>query len=215
MVFFFWGDIMDLEKIYKTRWSVREYDTNVKISDDELKKIFDLVKLTPSAFNLQPWDFLVVRDQENKKKLRAIANNQKQVEDASATIVVIATVKKAVAAKKVFDKYVEDGVWDKEMAERRLENFKEQDNNLNLEERKLWSYRSAVLAAESLMLAAKHFGWDTGPMEGFDFNALQKEYNIPEEYYPVMLITIGKSKISQPDRQYRRPFNDIVHKEEF
>src|SRR5207245_812602 len=41
----------------------------------------------PSGYNLQPWRFIVVRDPDRKKELRAAAMGQPKVEEAGAVIV--------------------------------------------------------------------------------------------------------------------------------
>src|SRR5437879_13460319 len=57
------------------------------VPDDDLQKILQAGLSAPSGFNLQPWRFVVVRDAEQRKRLRAAAMNQQKVEEAPAMIV--------------------------------------------------------------------------------------------------------------------------------
>jgi len=59
----------------------------VPIHSADLEKIITAGLSAPSGYNLQPWRFVVVRDRDQKKKLRATAYNQAKVEEASAVIV--------------------------------------------------------------------------------------------------------------------------------
>src|SRR5215831_17381612 len=60
---------------------------DVPIHSADLEKIVRAGLAAPSAYNLQPWRFVVVRDREQKKKLREAAFGQAKVEEASAVIV--------------------------------------------------------------------------------------------------------------------------------
>ena len=53
--------------------------------------------------------------------------------------------------------------------------------------------RSCGMAAMTLMLAAKEMGYDTCPMDGFDFDAVAKLLNLPADHIPTMFVVIGKA----------------------
>src|ERR1700733_2296880 len=57
------------------------------VPDADLKKILQAGLQAPSGFNLQPWRFIVVRNPDQKKRLRAASYNQAKVEEASVMIV--------------------------------------------------------------------------------------------------------------------------------
>src|SRR6202051_4849325 len=57
------------------------------IPDADLMKILQAGLHAPSGYNLQPWRFIVLRNPEQKKKLRAASFNQAKVEEASVMIV--------------------------------------------------------------------------------------------------------------------------------
>ncbi len=71
--------------------------------------------------------------------------------------------------------------------------------------------RNGSLSAMMFMLAAKDKGWDTCPMIGFDPEAVKEILNIDDTHEIVMMITMGKEKVSsrQP-RGYRKPVNEFV-----
>ncbi|HEY9706732.1 MAG TPA: nitroreductase family protein, partial [Oculatellaceae cyanobacterium] len=52
-----------------------------------LEEILRLSIQSPSGYNLQPWRFVVVREQENKEKLKACAFNQRQVGEAPVVLI--------------------------------------------------------------------------------------------------------------------------------
>ena len=52
--------------------------------------------------------------------------------------------------------------------------------------------RSCGMAAMTIMLAAKEMGYDTCPMDGFDFDAVGKLLNLPADHIPTMFVVVGK-----------------------
>ena len=53
--------------------------------------------------------------------------------------------------------------------------------------------RSCGIAAQTLMLAAKEMGYDTCPMDGFDFDAVGKLINLPADHAIAMFVVVGKA----------------------
>jgi len=52
----------------KERRSVKHYDSNHKLSDEEIEKLMSLAVLSPTSFNIQNWRFVLVKDSEIRKK---------------------------------------------------------------------------------------------------------------------------------------------------
>ena len=81
---------MLVSQALERRRAIRDYDPNYIIPDEVFRQVISLVKLTPSAMNLQPWEFILVKSPAAKKTLRGCAMNQYQIELASATVIVMA-----------------------------------------------------------------------------------------------------------------------------
>ena len=60
------------------------------VPENDLKKILDAGLSAPSAYNLQPWRFVVVREVEQRARLRRAAMNQLKVEEAPVVVVACA-----------------------------------------------------------------------------------------------------------------------------
>ena len=80
---------MELTEAIKRRRSVRRFKSD-PVDDKIIKKIIELGNLAPSAGNLQPRDFIVVKDKEVRFALAQAALNQTFVYDAPVVIVVCA-----------------------------------------------------------------------------------------------------------------------------
>lgn len=198
---------MNFSELAQARHSVRHYTPGLSIDDDELTAIFADVALSPSSFNLQHWQFVVVREPARKRELRGMAFGQQQVEDCAAAIIVCGRLDAHADAPRIYedapapmrDKFVPmiAAVYERQPALQREE-----------------AVRSGALAAMSLMYAAKARGWDTGPMIGFDAAKVSTFLGLDAQTVPVMLVVLGKAlNGEQPQRLYRRPLDEIVRLE--
>ena len=84
---------MEVIDAIKARRSIRRFQSR-EIDDDVIKEIIALGNLAPSAGNLQPRDFVVVKEQETKENLAHAALNQDFVAKAPVVIVVCANIKR-------------------------------------------------------------------------------------------------------------------------
>jgi nitroreductase len=103
-----------LSTVIRERRSVRKYDPGFMISQEEILDILKEATLAPSSSNLQPWKFIVIQDEETKRELRSIANNQEQAETASAVIAVLATRKCIKMGKRFIAAPMKQATWTKQ-----------------------------------------------------------------------------------------------------
>lgn len=96
---------MLLEEI-KKRKSVRSYSEE-KISDETLNEILEAGRLAPSWVNVQPWKFIVIRDEKTKELLYKASGEQKQVLGANVIIACVADME--AWEKKNFGAVLEKG----------------------------------------------------------------------------------------------------------
>lgn len=70
--------------------------------------------------------------------------------------------------------------------------------------------RSCGMAAMTLMLAAREMGYDTCPMDGFDFDAVAKLLNLPPDHIPAMFVVVGKGIKAAMPRGGQLAMNEVV-----
>jgi nitroreductase len=198
-----------LSTVIRERRSVRKYDPNFKISKEEIEDILNEAILAPSSSNLQPWQFIVIQDQETKKELRAIANNQEQVETSSAVIAVIGDKEMYKNVEKVYHSAHEAGFMDEANMNRMIEGTNKMYPFAPDEIRANIASFDAGLVSMQLMLIAKAKGYDTVPMGGFDKQKFMEKFNLSDRYMPIVLIALGKA--AAPAFQTTRlPLEDVV-----
>lgn len=182
----------DLFTLIRARQSIRSYDPNWQISEQEIREMIGEAVLAPSSSNLQPWRFLVIHDPVLKEKLLPIANNQKQVVEASATIVLLGDTEAYKQADKIYERAVEAGM-PEDFKNSYVPRIKEYYAKLSPEAARAIALIDGGLVAMQFMLVAKARGYDTVPMGGFSPEKLIEEFKIPANYVPVMLIAVGKA----------------------
>ncbi len=80
---------MDTFQAIKSRRSIRSFNDKA-VSDEEIEKLIDAARFAPSAGNLQPWEFIIVKEPKTKRQLSVAALNQHFIEEAPIVIVVCA-----------------------------------------------------------------------------------------------------------------------------
>lgn len=199
----------DFFTVAKERRSVRHYDPNFKIDDADIREILDIAIQAPSSSNLQPWRFLVIKDQAKKEQLFPIANNQQQVKDASVVIAVLGDVEAYKNADRIYSENVNKGMMTQEIKEFYVGNIVKNYGSFSPEVANKVAMIDGGLVSMQIMLAAKAKGFDTVPMGGFNPEKFVEEFNVPKNYKPVMLISLGKGVKAGFDK-VRLPLDDVL-----
>jgi nitroreductase len=76
---------MEFYDVLKKRKSIRKYRPN-PVSDDALNRILEAGRIAPSAKNIQPWHFIVVRDQSTKESLIDACRGQRFIAEADVVL---------------------------------------------------------------------------------------------------------------------------------
>ncbi|GHH99485.1 nitroreductase family protein [Neobacillus kokaensis] len=178
--------------VIKERRSVRKYDPSFKIEREEILEMLEAATMAPSTSNLQPWEFIVFLNPEERKDLRAIAYNQEQIETATAVIAVLGDKEFYKNIDPVYDSMSAAGYINDASKEVLVGNAKKTYPYAPEEVRKNLATFDAGLTAMQFMLIAKERGYATGPMGGFDKVKFSERFNVSDRYFPIVLITLGK-----------------------
>ncbi|CAH0344016.1 nitroreductase family protein [Bacillus sp. CECT 9360] len=198
-----------LSNIIRERHSVRNYDPNHKIAREEIEEMLKEATLAPSSSNLQSWRFIVFQDEQAKKELREIANNQEQIETASAVIAVLGDTEMYKSVEKIYRANYEAGYMDEENMRRLIDSTNSTYPHATVEARKNIASFDAGLVAMQLMLIAKARGYDTVPMGGFDKEKFAERFDVSDRYIPIVLIALGKAA-GPAFQSSRLPVEDVV-----
>jgi nitroreductase len=195
---------MNVSTAIETRRSIKAYDADHRMTQAEIDRLMSLAMLSPTAFNIQNWRFVVLQDPALRQQVRAVSWDQAQVTDASILVVLVADLK---SWEKQPQRYWKD-------APKPVQDFLVPAIDLYYRDKEQVQrdegMRSCGMAAMTLMLAAKEMGYDSCPMDGFDFDAVAKLLNLPANHTPAMFVAIGKGIKEAWPRGGQLPMNEVV-----
>ena len=199
---------MDTLEAIRARRSVKSFKRHA-MSRAEIKELLELAILSPTSYNIQNWRFVTITGQPRKDELCRLSYGQKQVAEASLAIILCADLK----------------AWDRDPG-RYWKNLpkKDQDRiagairqayggNKTLEKDE--AFRSCCIAAQTIMLAAKSMGYDTCPMEGFEFDKVGELINLPEDHIITMMVLVGRKAKEPPARSGQLALSDVSFENHF
>jgi len=191
------------------RRAVKAFDPNHRLSESEVEQLLTLATFSPTAFNIQNWRFVVVRDPHLRRQIREVSWDQPQVTDASLFIVLCADLK---AWAKHPERYWRDVPEDlRNFIVPAIDGYYRGKEQVQRDE----AMRSCGMAAQTLMLAAQSMGYDSCPMDGFDFAAVGRLINLPADHVVAMFVAIGKGADAPWPRGGKLPLAEVVINDRF
>ncbi|MBK1877565.1 nitroreductase family protein [Pelagicoccus mobilis] len=188
----------------ETRRSIKHYDPEHVMPEEDLAELIRLTKLAPSSFNMQNYRLLVVRDKELRAQIRAAAWDQAHVTDASVLFILCGDINSHLADPSDYWSHAPQEVQD--MLGPMIKTFYEGKDQLIRDE----AIRSSALAGMTLMLAAKGMGYDSCPMVGFDPEKVSELIKLPDGYVLSFMVPVGKLAKDAWDRGARLPDEKVV-----
>jgi nitroreductase len=183
------------------------------VHEEDLKKIVRAGLEAPSGYNMQPWRFVVVRDPEQRKRLRQAAMNQPKVEQAPVMIVACGDTN---GWKEVLEEVTRIGRG-KGLTEEQIQRTRKGVTNYlgSHSEMSMWVTKQTMIAATTMMWMAEALGYDTAPMEGFNEDQVREVLGIPSRVRVIFLLGIGH--LAGDDKKYagRLPWSRTVFGERF
>lgn len=197
-----------VEAIHARR-AVKHFDVNHSMSEKEVNELLSLAVLSPTAFNIQNWRFLLITDEELRKQIRAVAWDQAQVTDASLFIVLCADLK---SWEKEPGRYWINAAQEvREFMIPAIDAYYRGKDQVQRDE----AMRSCGIVAQTLMLAAKSMGYDSCPMDGFDFEKVGELIHLPDDHVIAMCVAIGKGTQEAWPRGGQLALDEVVIKNRF
>lgn len=191
------------------RRSVKKFDPLHTMTDQEIERLMGAVILSPTSFNIQNWRFVLVTDLEVKRKFREIGWNQAQFSDCSLIVLVCGD---RMAYAQDTDRY-----WASAAPETReaivgmIRGYYDAHESARRDE----NIRSGGMAAMTIMLAAKAMGYDTCPMQGFDYAKAAELVNLPVNHDIIMAVTVGKAAEPARPRGGQLPLTEVCFRNSF
>ena len=174
--------------IIEKRRSIRKYK-ETPVEDDKLMQIINCGRLAPSDSNTQPWNFIIVRSEEMRKKVALVSHNQEWMAAAPVFIVSVADIR--VAIKDNVPISIDEDTPGIELKQIIID---------------------TAIAVENMVIAAEALGLATCWITWYTQEEIRQILGIPSDKYVVSIILLGYAD-QEPKARPRRPIEDLIRYE--
>ncbi len=195
----------------QARHAAKRFDPDRKIPKEHLEKILEIGRLSPSSFGMEPWRFLVIRDENLKAALRPVCWNQPQITECSDLLVIKALVgplapggdyPRAMLSRRDLPREMIEAYWKKYDAFS-TERFRSEGLGC-------WSTKQCYIAAGNMMTGAMTMGIDSCAIEGFEKEKVERILQIDVAKETLALIVAFGYRIKEAPEKVRLPLEEIV-----
>lgn len=198
----------------KWRYATKKFDTEKHISNEDLERLKEAMRLSVSSYGLQLYKILIIENPEIRQQLRAASYNQSQITDASKLVVfayhpfptseeisqfITRTANargKSSADLKGYELHIKGALGNK--------------SDIELEH---WASKQTYLAMANLINACAELKIDACPMEGFETEKYDEILDLKLQGLKTALITPIGYRAEDDETQYhkkvRRPSTEL------
>jgi len=192
----------DIIQSAEARYTAKAYNPDKKISDSDLEKIKELLRLAASSTNAQPWFFVIAGSDEGKARVAKATEglfgfNKNSVLNASHVVVFASRDELSEEfLETVLDQEEQDGRYDApEASKKQMHEGRKMFYNLHKEQlgdAVHWLDKQVYLNLGSFLLGVSALGIDATPMEGFDTELLDKELGLDAKgMHSLVIVPLG------------------------
>lgn len=177
----------DITDAMNWRYSVKDYDPTKKLSADDFQRLKDVLRLSPSATNIQPWHYVIADDDAGRARVAKGTDghheaNSSKIKNASHVIVFCS---RAYADDEYLSELLEkedaDGRFTEPKRKTQMDEKRKKSVNKHRfteKDEPYWLAKQVYISMGALLLGAATLGIDATPMEGVDFKVLDDELDL-------------------------------------
>ena len=181
---------MDTLATAKTRYATKAYNAEKKIPHAQFEKLLEILRFSPSSVNIQPWHFLIAETDEAKQRIASalrgnyIYNAAKVLNSSHTLVFCTRTDISAEYLEQLLQQDELSGRFKDETAKQGQRDTRQSYVEFYRNELKnlpAWMENQTYLALGQLLFAAGLEGIDATPMEGFDRDLINQEFDLAEK----------------------------------
>lgn len=180
---------LSFKEIVEQRHAAKGFNDQV-ISDALMAELVEMIRLTPTSFNLQPWKVKVVTEQSVKDQLLPASWKQPQVTTCSHLLVFCANMRLNELADKLESQMLADGTPEATVSFF-IGMIRQWVSSLDANGQLVWAQKQVYIALSHAMNGAKALGFDSCPMEGFVPVDYSRILELPDDLVPTVVLPLG------------------------
>lgn len=194
---------MDIIKLLQSRYTTKVYDLSFRLSEEQLATIKEVLRLSPSSINSQPWAFELIEDEALKSVLAEESrSNLERVKQASLLIVFY--------TYRDVETFIKERIDTQEPPVQSY--FHTYIASQGREAIQAWQTHQVYIALGVLLTSLASMGLDSTPMEGINIDKYDEILG-REKYRPVLAVLVGRhaeDDFNHPSRKNKQRRNDVI-----
>ncbi|WP_027380140.1 nitroreductase family protein [Chryseobacterium daeguense] len=186
----------------KSRYSVKKYNPQGSVSEEQIQELKEILHLSPSSINSQPWNFVFVSNPEVKQQLADASYFNKEKVLESSQLIVFQTLKNPAD----FEKQIEEN-----LPEGSINYYKTFVKPKGEAEIKSWLKHQVYLSLGVFLSACAAMEIDSTPMEGIETEKYDAILN-NEKYESLFAVVIGKKSDDDKNQPIHTPKKRLENK---
>ncbi len=193
---------MNVAQAMQSRYATKVFDADKKIAHDDVAQLLSVLRNAPSSVNTQPWHFIIASTEAGKARINSgatgpYAYNAPKVSGASHVIVLCSKIHMDDEyLTQLLEQEETDGRFAKDPSFKatyhKVRSTFVDLHRYELKDTQHWMEKQVYLNLGALLTSAAIMGVDALPMEGFDFPALDAEFDLRgQNLAPVAVVALG------------------------
>lgn len=197
---------MSFLEIAKNRYTTKRYNPNEKISEEKIEQLKEIIRLSPSSINSQPWQFIFVSDEKTKQKLASVSFfNEPKINEASHLVVF-----SAIDDIEKFEEQIQQNL--PEGSVNYYKNFVKPKGETEI---KSWLQHQVYLSLGFFLSACASLEIDSSPMEGIKPEEYDKILRL-NGYKTLFAVAIGYRDLEDTNQPTKNPksrlsLENVIH----
>lgn len=172
---------MDFLALAQSRYSTKKYNPEEKISDEKIEQLKEILRLSPSSINSQPWKFTIVADEQTKRQLAAASMFNEQKINEASHLVVFSAIDNLSRFEEQIKEHLPEGA---------VAYYNSFLKNQPQAEVKNWLQHQVYIALGFFLSASASLDIDSTPMEGIQSEAYKQILGL-DDYKPLFAVALG------------------------
>jgi nitroreductase/dihydropteridine reductase len=172
---------MNILDLIQKRYTAKKYNADKAIPQEKIEDLKEILRLTPSSINIQPWKFTFVQNPEIKAKLASVSLHNEEKINQAKLLVVFSVVDDFDAFQKVVDN---------EFPQARKDWYNQIKASMPEADLKIWLSKQVYIALGVGLTASAALGLDSTPMEGIETDKYSTILNM-KAYKPLFAMAVG------------------------
>lgn len=190
----------------QSRYTTKAYNASSKIDDATIAELKEILRLSPSSINSQPWKFFFISDEKVKEEFAKVSFfNEPKVKNASHLVVF-----SVINNVELFEQQIHSN-----NIPGQIDYFNAHIKSLPEETIKAWMANQVYLSLGFFLSACATMGIDSTPMEGINKDGYAQILN-QDGYSTLFAVAIGGRDAEDANQPSVKPksrmkLNDVVH----